>query len=180
MEILVLILVVIVALVGFWYVSTYNGIKVAKLKVEEAFSGIDVALTKRYDVLKKMVDAIKGYQKHEKEVLFETVKLRAGMSVGELNEANSKMDALSEQIRIVSEAYPEIKANTNYLQLQDTICDVEEHLQAARRVYNSNVTSYNIKIVTFPSNIIAGRMGAREAEFFVAEDIKRKDISIDL
>ena len=91
---------VVVVLLIFWYVGTYNGIKVSKLKVEEALSGIDVALTKRYDVLVKMLDVVKGYQKHEKELLMEIVNLRSGMSMQERNQANQKMNEIAGQIRI--------------------------------------------------------------------------------
>lgn len=172
-------IVVVVAIVVIWYVSTFNGINVAKLKVEEALSGIDVALTKRYDVLTKMVDIVKGYQKHEKELLVEVINLRMGMSMQERSDANQKMDKLSEQIRLMVENYPDLKASNNFAELQKAVRDVEEHLQAARRMYNANVTSYNTKLVTFPSSVVAGMMGAAKAELFVAEDIKRNDVSMN-
>lgn len=168
---------VIVVLV-FAGIGTYNGINVARLKVKESLSGIDVALTKRYDVLTKMLDVVKGYQQHEKELMTELVSLRNGMSMKERNEANANMTQVTDQIRLMVENYPELKSNTNFLQLQNTIVDVEEHLQAARRLYNSNVTAYNTKIITFPSSIIAGMMGAREEEFFQAEEVKRSDVKM--
>lgn len=177
MEIL-MVLGAAVALILIWWVSTYNRIKVLRLKVKEGLSGIDVALTKRYDVLTKMLDAVKGYQKHEKELLIELVNLRSGMTMRERNEANKKLDAISEQINLIAENYPELKSSNNFVELQRSIVDVEEHLQAARRLYNANVTAYNSKIVTFPNSIVAGSMGASEEEFFVAEESKRADVKM--
>lgn len=170
---------VVVVLLIFWYVGTYNGIKVSKLKVEEALSGIDVALTKRYDVLVKMLDVVKGYQKHEKELLMEIVNLRSGMSMQERNQANQKMNEIAGQIRILAENYPELKSSNNFIELQKTIVDVEEHLQAARRLYNANVTEYNKRIITFPNSIVANIMNARKEMFFAADEAKRADVKMD-
>lgn len=170
---------VVVVLLILWYVGTYNGIKVSKLKVEEALSGIDVALTKRYDVLVKMLDVVKGYQKHEKELLMEIVNLRSGMSMQERNQANQKMNEIAGQIRILAENYPELKSSNNFIELQKTIVDVEEHLQAARRLYNANVTEYNKRIITFPNSIVANIMNARKEMFFAADEAKRADVKMD-
>ena len=177
MEIFIVVAVIAVIIV-LWWISTYNGIKVLKLKVKEGLSGIDVALTKRYDVLTKMLDVVKGYQKHEKELMIEIVNLRSGMSMRERNEANRKLDLMAGQINLMAENYPELKSSNHFVELQKAIVDVEEHLQAARRLYNANVTTYNAKIVTFPNSIVAGSMGAREEEFFVAEESKRADVKM--
>ncbi len=171
-------ILVVVAVVVLWYIGTYNGIKMLQVKVKEGLSGIDVALTKRYDVLTKMLDVVKAYQKHEKEVLVEVIKLRSGMTMAERNQANRKMDEAMSQINLLAENYPELKSSNNFVELQKTIRDVEEHLQAARRLYNSNVTAYNSKIITFPNSIVAGGMGAREEEFFVADEGKRQDVQM--
>ena len=178
MKLAIGIIVVVVLLIG-WYVSTFNGIKRAELKVSEGLSGIDVALTKRYDVLTKMLDVTKAYKIHEKEVLTELVGLRSGMSMNDRNAANAKMDALSSQFRILAENYPELRSSENFVQLQKAIIDVEEHLQAARRLYNANVTAYNGRIVTFPSNIVAGMMGATSKAFFEADEAKRQDVKMN-
>lgn len=165
-------------LIIIWYIGVSNSIKVAALKVDESESGIDVALTKRYDVLTKMLDAVKGYQKHEQSVLSELVKLRTGMSMTEKKAANAAMDKVSRDINVLAEGYPQLKANTNFVELQKAIVDVEEHLQAARRLYNSNVNAYNTKLVVFPSSIIAKNMGAVKRELFEADEIKRQDVKI--
>lgn len=167
-----------VVLIIIWYIGVSNSIKVAALKVDESESGIDVALTKRYDVLTKMLDAVKGYQKHEQSVLSELVKLRTGMSMTEKKAANAAMDKVSRDINVLAEGYPQLKANTNFVELQKAIVDVEEHLQAARRLYNSNVNAYNTKLVVFPSSIIAKNMGAAKRELFEADEIKRQDVKI--
>lgn len=178
MEKIVGFILLLVVLMIIWYIGVSNSIKVAALKVDESESGIDVALTKRYDVLTKMLDTVKGYQKHEQSVLSELVELRTGMSMTEKKAANDVMDKVSKDISVLAEGYPELKANTNFVELQKAIIDVEEHLQAARRLYNSNVNAYNTKLVVFPSNIVANNMGAVKRELFEADEIKRQDVKM--
>ncbi len=176
---LVICIVAIVAVILLWWVGTYNGIKKLDIKVKEGLSGIDVALTKRYDVLTKMLDVVKGYQQHEKEILTEVIKLRSGMTMQERNTANQQMDTAFGRINLLAENYPELKSSNNFIQLQNAILDTEEHLQAARRLYNANVTAFNEKIVTFPNSIVAGSMGAVAKEFFEAEAVKRQDVKMN-
>ena len=175
--IIVAILVVVIILVS-WYFGTFNGIKTSELKVSEALSGIDVALTKRYDVLTKMLETVKAYKAHEFDTLTQLVNLRRGMSMNERNQANASMDQLSSQISLLAENYPELRSSANFAELQKAITDVEEHLQAARRLYNANVTDYNKRIVTFPSSIVAGMMGAVQKPIFEAEAQKRQDVNM--
>ncbi len=171
--------VAIVAVLLLWWIGTYNGIKRLEIKVNEGLSGIDVALTKRYDVLTKLLDVVKGYQKHEKEILSEVIRLRSGMTMQERNAVNQQMDSAFGRINMLAESYPELKSSNNFMQLQNAIVDTEEHLQAARRLYNANVTAYNEKIVTFPNSIVAGSMGASAKEFFEAEAAKRQDVKMN-
>ncbi len=161
------------------YVSNYNSINRLSIKIDETFSGIDVALAKRYDLLSQMVEAVKGYMKYEKETLLEVIKIRKGMSLEEKESANKKMDDSSKKISIVIEKYPELKADKNVMILQKSILDCEEHLQAARRLYNSCVSQYNQKIVTFPGNIIAKKMNVSKREFFKVEEDK-KEYQVDM
>ena len=177
-KIIVIAVVAVVLLILIWYISVSNSIKVAGLKVDESESGIDVALTKRYDVLTKMLDAVKGYQQYEKSVLTDMVKLRKGMSIEEKNEANRNMDKVANGIRVLAENYPQLKADNTFMELQKAIVDVEEHLQAARRLYNSNVNRYNAKIIVFPNSIVANSMGATKKDLFVAEEYKRQDVKL--
>ena len=174
---LVIVLIIIAAVVISIIVMS-NNLNKALVKIDEADSGIDVALTKRYDVLTKMIETVKGYAKHEKEVLFDVVKIRKGMTIEEKNEANKQMDETLSKINVLAENYPDLKASENFKTLQDSITDVEEHLQAARRLYNANISSYNQMIVTFPISIIAGTKGLTKREFFVAEEHKKQDVEI--
>lgn len=169
---------VIVVILVIWYIATMNGLRAAALKVDEADSGIDVALTKRYDVLTKQLAVVKEYTSHESKTLFETIKLRSGMSVNEKSDVANKMNEVANQFRLTAEAYPELKSSQNYMELQKAITDVEEHLQAARRLYNANATAYNTKIIMFPASIVAGMIGAEKRDLFEAEEYKRNDVEM--
>ena len=179
MVIAIIIVVIVLIIVGY-LISISNGLNRSLVKIDEANSGIDVALTKRYDVLTKMIDVVKGYTKYEQETIFKTIELRKGMTMKEKNDANATMEENFTKIAVLAENYPDLKASENYKELQLSIADVEEHLQAARRLYNSNVSIYNQKIVTFPSSIIANSKGMTRKDFFNAEDKKREDVKIDL
>lgn len=171
---------IIVFIFIVWYIATSNKLNRLVVKIDESLSGIDVALTKRYDVLTKMVEVVKSYAKHEKETLFEVIKLRDNMSLKEKSEANQAMDQNFEKINIIAENYPELKSSENYKSLQQSIVDVEEHLQAARRLYNSNVSLYNQHLVSFPTSCIAKNKGMVKKDFFEIDEIKRNDVKIEL
>ncbi len=181
----VVVVIVVVVLVIFpilWFVGVMNSLRQLEVKVEEAESGIDVALTKRFDVLTKIVNTVKGYAKHEAETFENVTKWRAGLpkklSLQEKQEFMGKMDAVQSGINIAVEAYPELKAEKLFSNLTASIADVEEHLQAARRLYNSNVSRVNTIIVTFPRSIVAGMIHMEKKEFFEADTSKREDVEI--
>jgi LemA protein len=176
---IIIIIAIIVFAIGY-VISISNGLNRAIIKIDEANSDIDVSLTKRYDVLTKMIDVVKGYAKYEQETIFKTVELRKNMTIKEKNEANELMEENMEKINVIAENYPDLKASENYKTLQKAIADVEEHLQASRRLYNANVSSYNQKIVTFPSSIIANSKGLTKKDFFTVENKKREDVKIEL
>ena len=180
MPLVVIIVVIAIVIILAYVISISNGLNRAIVKIDEASSGIDVALTKRYDVLTKMIDVVKGYTKYEQETIFKTIELRKNMTMKEKNEANMLMEENMQRINALAENYPDLKASENYKTLQKAIADVEEHLQASRRLYNANVSSYNQKIVTFPTSIIANNKGLTKKEFFSAEEKKREDVKIDL
>jgi LemA protein len=180
MPVIAIVLIVVALIIVGWFIGTSNKLNKAVVKIEEADSDIDVALTKRYDTLTKMVDVVKGYAKHEKETIFEVINLRKGMSVKEKQEASQKMDAMQGQINVLAEAYPELKSSENYNTLQKSIVEVEEHLQASRRMFNANVSVLNQMIVTFPTSIVAGMKGLGKKEFFEADDVKKEDVKMDL
>lgn len=177
---ILIIIAVIVLIILITFIAISNKLNRAIVKIDEASSGIDVALTKRYDVLTKMIEVVKSYAKHEKETLFEVIKLRKNMTVEEKNEANKVMDENMNKINILAESYPELKSNENYNTLQKSIVDVEEHLQASRRFYNSSVSIFNQMIVTFPTSLIAKSKGLVKKEFFEADNIKKEDVKINL
>ena len=172
-------IVVVILIVVIWFISTSNSLNRAVIKIDEADSGIDVALTKRYDVLTKMLDTVKGYAKHEKEVIVETINLRKGMTMTEKNEVNNKMNEAFSKLNVVVENYPDLKASDNFAVLQQSISDVEEHLQAARRLYNANVSSFNQMIVTFPTSVVAVMKKLVKKDFFEAEETKKQDVKIE-
>ena len=174
-----IIIAVVVVIIVIWFIVTSNSLNRAIVKIEEADSGIDVALTKRYDVLTKMLDTVKGYAKHEKEVIIETINLRKGMTMEEKNAANVKMDEALSKLNVVAENYPDLKASENFAVLQQSIADVEEHLQAARRLYNANVSTFNQMIVTFPISIVSGMKKLTKKEFFEAEENKKADVKME-
>lgn len=180
MDYIVIAVIIVVLIIVISIISISNNINKAIVKIDEASSGIDVALTKRYDVLTKMIDVVKSYAKHEKDTLFEVIKLRKNMSIEEKNAENKKMDENFSKINIVAENYPELKSSENYKTLQQSIVEVEEHLQAARRLYNSNVSIYNQMIVSFPISIIAKSKGMVKKDFFEADETKKEDVKIKL
>lgn len=166
----------------FWVISTTNQFRVMQVKIDESESSIDVALTKRFDLLTKMFAATKGYMKHEKDTLTEVVAMRQpghGASMKEKQEFANQMTRGLEAINVVVEQYPDLKASANVAKLQDSTTEVEENLQAARRVYNSNVSVYNQKLVVFPSSVIANWKKFTKREFFEAEEAKRQDVKFD-
>lgn len=179
MPVFILLPIALILIVFIWYVSTMNSLRRAEVKIDEALSSIDVALTKRYDVLTKMLDICKNYIKYEKETILETIKLRSGMSIEDRKAANTDLDQASNFINAVAENYPELKSSENFRQLQVSVMEVEEHLQAARRLYNSNVAYLNQKLVSFPTSIIAKNLGLTSRLFFEADVSKKQDVDMD-
>ena len=183
-ELLIALLVIvgIVVVIGLWFIGTMNGLRQLEVKVDEAESGIDVALEKRFDMLTKLVATTKGFAKHEKETLENVTKWRAGLprrlTMEDKQKFMGQMDAIQAGINVQIEAYPELKADKLFLDLQHSIRDVEEHLQAARRLYNSNVSTINSRIVTFPTSVVAGMVNVTKKEFFEADVNKRTDVEI--
>ena len=178
--------VVIVAgialIVVSWIISTMNAFRRMLVKIDESESSIDVALTKRYDLLTKMFSAAKGYMKHEAETLQKVVAMRQPGHQASITEKQDFANELTrglQAINVVVEQYPDLKASKNIEKLQDASMEVEENLQAARRVYNSNVSYYNQKVVVFPSNIIANWKKFEKRPFFEAEELKRADVTFD-
>ncbi len=178
--IIIIIVSILVLAIVSWIIATSNRFKVLLIKIKEADSGIDVALTKRYDTLTKLIDVVKSYTKHETELFERVIKLRSGMSVSEKSEVNQHMDEAMGKINVIAENYPELRSSENYKKLQEAIMDAEDHLQASRRVYNMNVSSFNQSIAVFPAIIISNMAKHSPKEFFEIEDHKRADVKINL
>ena len=179
----VIVLVLIIAIIG-WWISTRNWFNQTKVKIDEAKSSIDISLTKRYDLLTKSLATVKGYAKHEYETITKTIELRNApriedMSMKEKSELAGKLTEASHQLNVVMENYPDLKASENFSRLQLQIQDCEDNLQASRRIFNSNVSTYNQKLVTFPSSLIANSMHLSKEDFFEAEAAKREDVKIE-
>ena len=172
----------ITAVLGIYIISIYNKFIQVQNKVEEALSGIDVALTKRYDLLTKAVATAKGYAKHEEETLTKIIAMRNPGSAATLMEKQEFAAQTAEAIKsfnVVVEQYPNLKADVQFVAIQNSIRDVEEQLQAARRLYNANVSRYNQAIIVFPNSIVANSAHLTRREFFEAEEIKREDVKIE-
>jgi LemA protein len=164
----------VVALVVLWAVLTYNGLVRARLKAGEAWSGIDVQLRRRHDLIPNLVETVKGYATHERGT-FDSVtearaKAMAASGPAEQSKAESSLSASLGNLRAVAEQYPALRASDNFMALQAQLTEIEDELQAARRIYNSDVQIYNEQIQVFPSSIVAGLTRFTEREFFEIED----------
>ena len=178
MGVIPIILVILVILV-IWMIATNNGLIRKRNKVEEAKSGIEVALTKRYDMLTKLLDVAKNYAKHEEKIFTQVIKLRQGMSLEELQAADASMNQMTSSLAAMAEAYPQLNSDTVFKELQVGIRDAEDQLQAARRVYNANVTSFNTATEVFPSSIIAGMKKMTKEGLYQADAVHHSDVKMD-
>lgn len=150
-------------------ISKINSMIFLNKKCQQAISNIDVFLTKRYDTLTKLSEVVKGYTKYEKDTLIEISKIRANMTINEIKKYNSKLDDEYNKINIIVEKYPELKADKQYLKLQEQIIDCEDNLAAARRIYNSDVNDYNNYILKFPNSFFSWIFEYKEKEYYKLE-----------
>lgn len=148
------------------------------VKITESESGIDIALTKRYDTLTKMLDVCRQYAIHEVDTLGKVIELRKGMTMPDRSEAARQMSEMTERLNVVAEAYPQLRSAAVFSDLQVGIRDAEAHLQAARRFYNSNISAFNQLLVTWPDSIIGKKY--TPYSFFEAQENKRADVSMKL
>ena len=176
------IIVAIVVVLALWIAAIYNGFIKLRNRTDEAWSDIDVQLKRRYDLIPNLVDTVKGYASHEKEVFTKVTEARAnalsaeqGGNPAEAAKAEGQLSGALKSLFAVAEAYPDLKANENFLELQKELADTENKIQAARRFYNTNVRDLNIKTESFPSNIIAGMFNFTKREFFDLEEEAAKD-----
>jgi len=179
---IVIIIIVILAVLAIWGIAIYNGLIRLKNRVDEAWSDIDVQLKRRYDLIPNLVNAVKGYATHEKELFENVTKARtAAMGAGSTEEKAQAENMLSGTLKslfAVSENYPDLKANQNFLELQRELSDTENKIQASRRFYNGNVRDFNTKIEIFPNNIFAGILNFVKRDFFEAEEAEKENVEV--
>jgi len=178
-----LILVIVLAVVLLWAIAIYNGLIKLKNRVDEAWSDIDVQLKRRYDLIPNLVSTVKGYAAHEKEVFEKVTEARAkAMGAGTTEDKAQAENALSNTLKslfAVAEAYPDLKANQNFLELQRELTDTEDKIQASRRFYNGNVRDFNTKIEIFPNNIFAGILNFTKRQFFEAAGAEKEAVKVE-
>ena len=174
--------IVIAAVLIIIVVAIYNNLVRKKNDVENAFGSMDAMLKKRYDLIPNLVETVKEYMKHEKNLLTEITELRAKAVTGEISsdervELENKIVKSMAGIMVAVENYPDLKANQNFLQLQGAWNEVEEQISASRRAYNASVTTYNNGVETFPSNVIAGIINYKRKAVFEIPEEERQNLN---
>ena len=178
------IILAIVAIIIIAIISIYNGLVQARMKVDNAWSQIDVQLQRRFDLIPNFVETVKGYMTHEKETFEKIAALRTSWanasSVSEKAELDGQLSSTLKTIMAVSESYPELKANQNFSELSEELRNTENKISFSRQFYNDSVTMYNQKLQLFPSNIIANMFNFQPRELFAAESAEaRKNVKVD-
>lgn len=182
MEMLIIVIPVILVILVFFVISIYNSLVTLRQRTEESWSDIDVQLKRRYDLIPNLVETVKGYATHEKELLENVTKARnVAMGASGLEDKAQAENMLSGTLKslfAVSENYPDLKANQNFIELQRELSDTENKIQASRRFYNSTVMTLNTKIETVPSNLIASMFGFIKKEYFEIEEQEKEVVKV--
>lgn len=177
-----LILIIVVVLVALFVWSTYNALATGKVRIKEALSGIDVQLKRRIDLVPNLISTVKGYAKHEKDLLENVTKARSSlMHANSTHDKAVSNDMLSNALKsliAISEAYPDLKASKNFLALQEELSDIEAKIAYARQFFNTNVAGYNSTLVNFPGSVIGNMFGFKEEEFFEATESEKKPVEV--
>jgi LemA protein len=173
----------IIAILLLFVISTYNGLAKARQKVKEALGEIDSQLKRRFDLIPNLVETVKGYAKHEKDLLEKVTELRTStvnpnQSVEERAAASNMLSNTLRTVFAVAENYPDLKANQNFIQLQENLNQIESDIQNSRRYYNGAVKEFNNKIVVFPNVIFAGMLGFREEKYFEASETEKENVKV--
>jgi LemA protein len=178
----ILILIAIVVIILFYGISLYNTFVSLRQKVAEAWADIDVQLKRRYDLIPNLVETVQGYSSHESGVFEEVTKARAqaiqATGLEQKAEAENVLSGTLKSLFAVSEAYPDLKANQNFLELQRELSDTENKIQAARRFYNSIVLSLNTKVESFPDSFIASSFGFKKKEYFEIAEAEKEVVKV--
>lgn len=179
----ILIIVAILVVLGAIIASIYNKFVKSKLIVDEAFSTMDVYFKKRFDLIPNILETTKGYAKHEKELFSQFAKARelsySNMSMQEKKDMDATLTKSVGSLLAISESYPELKANENFMTLTNTLTEVEKDIEQARKYYNGTVRSYNTLISVFPNNLFAGLFKFKKAELFEIEEIQRENVKVE-
>ncbi|MFH1106525.1 MAG: LemA family protein [Candidatus Micrarchaeota archaeon] len=166
-------IIAVVVIVVLWLLFTYNGLVTLRNRIENAWSQIDVQLKLRYDLVPNLVETIKGYAKHEREVFENVTKARASMmgakTVGEKAKADNMLTGALKTLFAVAEAYPTLRANENFLRLQEELSGIENKIAYSRRFYNDSVLEFNTSIQVMPGALVAGPLGFKAEEYFKTE-----------
>ena len=175
---------IVIALIVVWVISAYNGLVSFRMKTKNSWSQMDVQLQRRFDLIPNLVETVKGYMGHESEVFTKVAELRTAWanttSVKEKAELDNQLSGTLKTIMAVSENYPELKANQNFMDLQEELRNTENKISYSRQFYNDTVTKYNTKLEIFPTNIIANMFHFEPAELFkVDTEEARKNVKID-
>ena len=178
MVIVIVVIVGIIALIGLVLVGIYNGLVRARVRTREAWSGIDVQLKRRANLIPNLVETVRGYAAHERQTFENVTRARAMLeqagTAAEAAQANNFLTQTLRSLFAVAENYPELKANQNFLDLQNELSDIEEKIAYARQFYNRNVSAYNTSIQTVPNVVVANMFGFKRFEFFEAEEEARE------
>lgn len=176
----IIIILAIIIVVLAYIAGTYNNLIRLSNKSKQSKQGIDVYLKQRFDLIPNLVECVKAYAKHEKETLENVTQLRKDYDKDQTLKQGEIVNNELNKIIALAESYPELKASKNYLTLQKNLVRMESQLQAARRIYNSDVTRYNTAIQTIPSNIVASMFGFKEKELFQIESSQKKNVNVDM
>jgi LemA protein len=175
----VLIIIGVVVVLGLAFVLIRNSMIGSRNRVDEAWSGIDVQLKRRHDLVPNLVETVKGYATHEQQVFEKTTRARAeamqAASVQSTQDAEAKLSGALTELRAVAEQYPDLRATENFQQLSRNLSEIEDEIQASRRIYNSNVQAYNTKIQIFPNSVVAGMSNFNAREFFEIENASERE-----
>lgn len=179
MVVVLIVVVAILVIAVLYFVGKRNAIIAARNRVDESWSGIDVQLKRRHDLVPNLVETVKGYAEHESEVFEKATKARAeamsAQGVGETAKAEQKLTGALTDLRAVAENYPTLRATENFQQLSRSLSQLEDEIQASRRIYNSNVQSYNTSIQQFPGSVIANQSGFTKRDYFEIEDASERE-----
>ncbi len=176
------IIIGIIVVLVLWLISVYNGLIRLKNRTQEAWSDIDVQLKRRHDLIPNLIETVKGYASHEKQLFENVTRARTAamqsQGIAEKSNAENMLTQSLKSLFAVAENYPNLKASENFAKLQDELSDTENKIQAARRFYNGNVRDFNTKLEVFPNNLLAQSLGFKKYEFFQADESEKNPVKV--